>query len=315
MMDQPMIFVRRLFSRAGRRPRRGFTPAVRPLEGRRLLSAVSTASATMTQTATFPDLESYPTVSNQALLYFSTTMGTLTEVDVVTSGSFQSQFSAENLGSSGSTITGTTTGNLAIDVPTGAVPVTIPAVSESFHAAPFDGTLKDGGPSGKTFAPATSSSAPQTTVLTSPAALAAFTGQYRIPISVTGHATGSVVSSNGKASGAFQTDTAATITVIYHYIPNSSSVDPAAESAPGSAGSGTNAALISATGAVAGTGRDRAAIVGSEASSTHAGKHGSSRTRIASQHRHLPRQLDVARRRPAQFDVVHRHGPGRIIAS
>ena len=114
----------------------------------------------MTETATFVNLESNPTLSDQALLYFSSTMGNLTEVDLVTSGSFQSRFSAENLGSSSGTITGTTGGNLAINVPTGAVPVTIPSVTESFNASAYDGTLNDGGTSGKTFAPVTSSSRP-----------------------------------------------------------------------------------------------------------------------------------------------------------
>jgi len=182
----------------------------------------------MSQTATFPNLESLPNVATQAFLYFSSTMGTLTEVDVVTSGSYSTEFSGENLGASSSTITGTTTGNLSINLPTGAIPVTIPALSETFNASAFDGTLDDGGRSGKDFAPVTSSAAPQTTVLTSPAALAAFTGNFRIPITVTGHATGSATSSNGDLSDNFKTQTSATITVIYHYIPNLPSLDPSA---------------------------------------------------------------------------------------
>ncbi len=165
-MERPTTLVRSVFRPVARRPRRGFTPEARPLEGRQLLTA--TPTATMTQTATFPDLESYPTLSDQALLYFSATMGTLTEVDLVTSGSFQSRFSAENLASSGGTITGTTTGNLAINVPTGPVPVVILPVTETFNASAFDGKLNDGGTSGKTFAAVTSSSTPRTTVLTSP---------------------------------------------------------------------------------------------------------------------------------------------------
>ena len=99
---------------------RRLTPAVRPLEDRQLLSGAPTA--TMTQTATFPNLESHPNVASQAFLYFSSTMGTLTEVDVVTSGSFSTQFSAENLGPSSNAITGTTSGNLSINVPSGAIP-------------------------------------------------------------------------------------------------------------------------------------------------------------------------------------------------
>jgi hypothetical protein len=57
-------------------------------------------------------------------------------------------------------------------------------------------------------------------VLTSPADLATFTGHFRIPLSVSGHATGSVTSGHGDVSTAFQTDTSATITIIYHYILN-----------------------------------------------------------------------------------------------
>jgi len=195
----------------------------------------------MTQTATFPDLESLPTVSNQAILYFSSTMGTLTEVDVVTSGSFSSEFSAENLGPSSSTIAGTTGGNLAINVPTGAIPVTIPAVTRTFVASAFDGTLDYGGTSGQDLTLVANSSTPQTTVLTSPTDLAAFTGHFRIPISVSGHATGNANSDNGDLSAGFKTHTSATITVIYHFIPNLPSLDPPPGSPPTSNSSGTTA--------------------------------------------------------------------------
>ncbi len=81
----------------------------------------------MTQTATFPNLEATPNASrSQAFVFFNSTMGTLTEVDLVTSGSFSTQFHAENLGSSSTTINGTTSGNLSINVPTGADPADNP---------------------------------------------------------------------------------------------------------------------------------------------------------------------------------------------
>jgi hypothetical protein len=236
-MHPTIVFDRLSLSMAsGRRPRRRLTPAVRPLEGRQLLSASPAGgldpSATMTQTATFPNLESQPNMATQAFLYFSAPLGTLTEVDVVTSGSFSTDFHAENLGPSSSTIAGTTSGNLSINVPTGSIPVTIPSVSETFNAAAFDGTLNDTGPSGKDFAPVTSSSAPQTTVLTSPADLAAFTGNFRIPITVSGHATGSATSSNDDLSFGFNTQTSATITIIYHYTPNLPSPNPPPSTSP-----------------------------------------------------------------------------------
>ena len=79
-----------------RRLRRRLSPAVKPLEGRQLLSALPAGdpppSATMTQTATFPNLESFPTATTQALLYFSSTIGTLTEVGVETSGAYRMDF-------------------------------------------------------------------------------------------------------------------------------------------------------------------------------------------------------------------------------
>ena len=238
-MLRPNVLKRLLLPlQCGRRPRRRLTPVVRPLEGRRLLSAPAAGapppSAVMTQTATFPNLESLPNVSTQAILYFSSRMGTLTEVDLVTSGSFNSEFYAENLGSSSSTIEGTTSGNLSVNVPTGSIPVTIPSVTQTFDAQPFDGTLDYGGTSGKDFAPVTSSATPQTTVLTSPADLAAFTGNFRIPISVSGHATGSATSDNGNLSAGFKTQTSATITVIYDFIPDLPSLDPSPNTSPSS---------------------------------------------------------------------------------
>ena len=210
---------------AVRRARRRLTPAVRSLEGRLLLSALP-VTATMTQTATFPNLESQPNVSDAAILYFSSSIGTLTEVDVVTSGSYTTQFYAENLGATSSKITGTTSGNLSINLPTGPMPVTIPSLTESFNAAPYDGTVNYGGTSGKDFAAESSSSTTNTTVMTSPADLAAFTGQFRIPITVSGHATGSASSSNGDLSDGFSTQTSVTLTVIYHYTSVTSTNPP-----------------------------------------------------------------------------------------
>jgi hypothetical protein len=208
----------------------------------------------MTQTATFPNLESLPNVATQAFLYFSSTMGTLTEVDVVTSGTFSTEFAAENLASSSNAITGTTTANLSINVPSGAIPVSIPSVTDTFNASPFDGTLDYAGTSGKEFAAVTSSSATQTTVLTSPAALAAFTGNFRIPITVSGHANGTATSTNGNITDSFHTQTSATITVIYHYDPSLPSLNPGTP-APSSSGStgGQGSGSGSGTGGAAGT--------------------------------------------------------------
>jgi hypothetical protein len=199
------------------------SPAVGLLERREMLTG---PTATMIQTATFPNLEALPNAATGAFLYFSSSMGTLTEVDVVTSGSFSTEFSAENLGSSSNVITGTTTANLSINLPSGAIPVSMPSVTETFNASPFDGNLDYGGTGGNVFAPVTNNSATGTTVLTSPGDLAAFTGNFRIPITVSGHAQGTATSTTGDMSDSFQTLTSTTITVIYHYDPSLPSLGP-----------------------------------------------------------------------------------------
>ncbi len=224
-MDRPAIFAFLDTSTSCRRARRALVPTPSALEDRRLL----TASAMMSQTATFPDLEVNPTLATQGLLYFSPAMGTLTEVDVVTSGSFTSQFLGAN---QNATVAGSTSANLSIGLPTGPIAVTIPTVSQNLN-----------GPS------VTSDSTPQTTVLTTPAELAAFTGHFRLPVAISGHAEGTT--STGQATGSFQTDTAATISVIYHYIPNltttGSGSSPGGVTAPTPGASGNIGGIGSAT--------------------------------------------------------------------
>jgi len=90
------------------------------------------------------------------------------------------------------------------------------SVNQSFDASAFEETLDYGGSSGKTFAQVTNGATHRKTVLTSPADLAAFTGHFRIPIAVSGHALGSTAREDGDVSADLRTDTSATITVVYH---------------------------------------------------------------------------------------------------
>ena len=144
--------------------RRRLAPAVVPLEDRRLLSGSS--SAVMTQTATFPNIELAPKASTQAILYFSPTMGTLTEVDLVTTGSIGAGFQAENLGTTTHGDRGHRRRQPLDQRPDRRGPGDRPSPHSTglFDAPAFDGTLDYGGASGnKQFAPATSGSSPQTT--------------------------------------------------------------------------------------------------------------------------------------------------------
>jgi hypothetical protein len=189
----------------------------------------------------------------------------LTEVDVLTSGSYTSKFSAENLGSSSSTIDGTTSAALTVNVPTGGIPLSIPSVTESFNATPFDGNADNAGSSGKQFAAVTSSSDVETRVFTSPVDLAAFAGNFRIPITVSGHATGITTSTNHEGSGSFSTQTAVTITLVYHYTPNLPSLDPS------SGGSGSQSSGQSSGGNGNGTPATSAAAGSTPSGSTGTG--------------------------------------------
>jgi hypothetical protein len=149
---------------SNRRRRHQFTAAVIPLEDRRLLSNVpglDPSSAVMTQTAWFPNIQTNPTLSDQAILFFSPTMGTLKEVDVVTTGLFTAQFG------------------------TGATSVKVNSISPTAQATEF----------------------------TDSAHLAAFTGSFRIPLSV--------------APSSSAGDPTATIIVKYYFAPSLPSLDPA----------------------------------------------------------------------------------------
>jgi hypothetical protein len=244
----------------------------------------------MTQTETFPDLEANPALSDQALLYFSATMGTLTEVDVVTSGSFTSQVSVENAASTGQTVQATTSANLSINVPTGAVPVVIPSVTQSVNVS----ALSD-----QSLPTVTSSSTPQTMVLTSPAALAAFTGHFRIPISVAGHATGSVTPNDANVSDSFNTDTSATITVIYHYIPDL----PGIGSSPGTSSPGTSSPGGTTTSPSGSTSGAQALTGNTDGSSAHAKIQRSLSKRVS--HPHHPHH--PSHHHPARPTSLSRH--------
>src|SRR5207237_2546734 len=105
-------------------------------------------------------------------------------------------------------------------------------------------------------------------VLTSAADLAAFTGHFRMPIGVSGHATGSATSDNGDLSAGFKTQTSASITVIYHYLPNLPSLDQP-PSSPGSSNPGGTSAVPG------GSSRVHAGSARPHASSAHTKKNGS----------------------------------------
>ena len=145
-------------------------------------------------------------------------------------------------------------------------------------------------------------------MLTSPADLAAFTGFARIPISVSGHATGSTTSDDSEVSAAFNTDTSATITVIYHYIPNPPGpVQPPASPISSVVG-GSNPAPVAATGTTTDQGSGGASSALTGASTTDVQHPGHSKSRVIPHHKAHPSH----RVNPSQPDLALSH-PRRLI--
>jgi hypothetical protein len=138
--------------------------------------------------------------------------------------------------------------------------------------------------------------------LTSPADLAAFTGFARVPISVSGHATGGATSSNGDVTTAFNTQTSATITVIYHYTPNLGGTDPAPGGSTSPPSSGTNPAP--------GTTTNLASGGTSPASTTTVADHGSSKTRLVTHPHHKAHPLH--RVKPSHTAPSRHHPKGLV---
>ena len=151
---------------------------------------------------------------------FDPALGTLIAVDVVNSGSITSEFYTENLGSSPTTITGIVSGSLMAIGPAATIPVGIPQVTQTFDAAAYDGTTDFGGTSGKDFTPVVSSGAAALTI-TDPAALSGYVGNGPVTFTESANAVANASApTSGSMAAGFNTQAAATITVVYHYIPN-----------------------------------------------------------------------------------------------
>jgi outer membrane biosynthesis protein TonB len=252
-LNQPTAFNRFFFrsTTQARRSRQRMTPQLLGLENRQLLTGGPAQVQTMVQQVAFP--QAYTNFNSTGTVPgFDPALGTLIAVDVVNSGSITSEFYTENLGSSPTTITGIVSGSLMASGPSATIPVGIPQVTQTFDAAAYDGTEDFSGASGKDFTPVVSSGTSALTI-TDPAALAGYVGNGPVTFTESANAIANASApTSGSMAAGFNTQAAATITVVYHYIPNTpppSSPQPQTASLvspQGGSGSGGAGAFIAA---------------------------------------------------------------------
>lgn len=183
-------------------------------------TVASTAPDTQTYTATFQDM---PTNWQQTatIAPFNPALGTLTSVDLQITSDMQSQTLVKSLDTQATVIRASAAGTLTLTIPGLAPQVTNLSASDSYNAPASDGQLNFTGSGYHDFgtidAPGSNSM-----TLTSPQALAAFTGSQ--PVSLTALAEAhSTVSGSANLLTLINSHASATVKVTYHYqLPPSS---------------------------------------------------------------------------------------------
>jgi hypothetical protein len=180
--------------------------------------SVSTAPATLSQQVSFGSSRTDWT-QTRSLKQFDPSLGQLTGVEIINSGSLTSEIKVENLDSGPAMITGTVSGDLTLTgLGTLSLDTATNSVDESFQASTFDGQIDFAGTSGHDFGQKSSGGSKSIT-LTNAADLARFTGTGSVDLTETAHAT-STASGAGNLLTQINSSALADVTVIYHYIPS-----------------------------------------------------------------------------------------------
>lgn len=179
---------------------------------------VQATPQTATQSVSFPTAATNFTKSGTAA-QFDPTLGKLTAVDLTFAGSLTSRIQVESRDATPTTISGRVEGALTAQVP-GVADFTLrPTSTLSFPASAFDGTQDYAGTSGKDFGEVSADDS-KTVTLTSPGDLAAFVGTGTVPVAVAA-SSNSAASGPGNLLSEITSSAAATINVVYHYLPQS----------------------------------------------------------------------------------------------
>jgi protocatechuate 3,4-dioxygenase beta subunit len=178
---------------------------------------INTNATTLSHALSFPDTPTDWTAT-QSLPQFDPSLGTLTSVEILNSDPIKNTIRIENLDTASATIHATVSGDLKLSGPGVAGLDTALSADQTFDATAFDGTIDFGGTSGHTFAPQTINGS-NSTVLTAATDLAKYEGTGTVSFTEATHASSTAT---GSANLLLQVNTtaAATVTVIYHYIPS-----------------------------------------------------------------------------------------------
>jgi hypothetical protein len=176
-------------------------------------------SATQSHQITFAEQATNWTKS-QGIPRFDPSLGTLTGVEIINSGTLTGDIKVENLDSAAQTITATLSGQLSLTGP-GLLSALVANSSQTqvFNAAAFDGAKDFLGPDSHDFGPQ-SVPGTQSVTLTSAADLALFTGSGSVTFTESATGTSSASSTGGNLLDQISNSASGSVTVIYHYIPD-----------------------------------------------------------------------------------------------
>jgi hypothetical protein len=176
-------------------------------------------SATLTHQIGFSEQATNWTRS-QGVQRFDPSLGTLTEVDIINSGTLTGDIKVENLDSAAQTITATLSGMLSLSGPgLSSALVANSSQTQVFNAAAFDGAKDFLGPDSHDFGPQ-SVPGSQSVTLTSASTLALFTGSGFVSFTETATGTSSASSTGGNLLDQISNSASGSVTVVYHYIPD-----------------------------------------------------------------------------------------------
>ncbi|WP_020465971.1 choice-of-anchor E domain-containing protein [Singulisphaera acidiphila] len=179
---------------------------------------VQTTPGSQTQALSFAATPTNYTKS-ATIPQFDPSLGTLTSVDVTFAGTLASQIRVESRDANPMTVTGHTEGTLVVQAPGIADLMLRPTSTVTFPASAYDGVPDFGGTSGKDFGNVSADDTKSVT-LTTPGDLAAYTGTGTVPFSV-GAASSSAAAGPGNLLTEISSTAAATVNVVYHYLPQS----------------------------------------------------------------------------------------------
>ncbi|MEI6594074.1 MAG: choice-of-anchor E domain-containing protein [Bacteroidota bacterium] len=163
----------------------------------------------------------------KSAIKFDTCIGTLTGVKLISNGSFTTSNKVEILGSMAAgtkaLVSIQTTGTMSCAGPGFVYGITPQTILDTFYSTGYDGTKDYAGTSGRTFGFHTSSKS-DSTIITTPSILAAYTGLDSVSFTAYTNTQSSSTFPTGNSSAILNTTATDTLTLVYYYCPNASLV-------------------------------------------------------------------------------------------